>query len=58
MPADFFVISVASLNLFSFVLGMLYTLANVTWANPRKLWLQVVLYFIVVAFYFYLQTKL
>jgi hypothetical protein len=52
-------ISLPTLNLFSFVLGMLYTLSHIsTIGNPRNLWLQVVSYFVIIALYFYLQTKL
>lgn len=56
---NFLMISLPTLNLFSFVLGMLYTLSSIsTIGNPKSLWLQVVGYFIVIAFYFYLQVNL
>ena len=55
----FLTISFASLNLFSFILGMLYALSSIsTIGNPKNLWLQVVGYFIAVAFYFYLKNNL
>ena len=53
----FFDISFVSLNLFSFMLGMLYTLCAVTtFGNPVKLWLHVVVYIAGVALYFYLNS--
>jgi hypothetical protein len=53
----FFEISFVSLNLFSFMLGMLYTLSNIsTFGNPKKLWLQVVAYIVGIAIYFYLKS--
>jgi hypothetical protein len=53
----FFTISFGSLNLFSFMLGMLYTLSNITtFGNPKKLWLQVVLYVAGISAYFYLKS--
>ena len=55
---NFMTISPWSLNLFSFVLGMFYTLANIsTWGNPRRLWSQVVLYTALVAVYYYLKSE-
>jgi hypothetical protein len=54
---NFLMISLPSMNLFSFVLGMLYTLSSIsTIGNPKNLWLQVVSYFVIVSLYFYLQT--
>ena len=53
----FFAISFWNLNLFSFILGMTYTLLNVTLYSQRNLWIQVVLYFIGVALYFYLKAN-
>jgi uncharacterized membrane protein YagU involved in acid resistance len=46
-------ISVLKLNLFSFVLGMIYAMVQSTWYGARtRVWLQVVLYFIIVAVYY------
>jgi hypothetical protein len=53
----FFDISFVSLNLFSFMLGMLYTLCAITtFGNPVKLWLHVVVYIAGIALYFYLNS--
>jgi hypothetical protein len=53
----FFEISFVSLNLFSFMLGMLYTLCAITtFGNPVKLWLHVVVYVAGLALYFYLNS--
>jgi hypothetical protein len=52
----FFDISIVSLNLFSFMLGMLYTLCAITtFGNPVKLWLHIVVYVAGLALYFYLN---
>jgi len=52
----FFDISFVSLNLFSFMLGMLYTLSTIkTFGNPVKLWLHIVVYVAGLALYFYLN---
>ncbi len=52
----FFDISIVSLNLFSFMLGMLYTLSTIkTFGNPVKLWLHIVVYVAGLALYFYLN---
>ncbi len=54
----FFDISFVSLNLFSFMLGVLYTLSSVTaFGNPVKLWLQVVLYVAGIAIYFFMKSQ-
>lgn len=45
----FFAISVDYLNLFSFMLGMLYTLMLVTLRNQRFLWLQLLIYVTIIA---------
>lgn len=55
---SFFTISIFHLNLFSFMLGMLWTLWNITtWGNPRKLWMQVVLYTVAVGVYYFLKSE-
>jgi len=54
---NFFSISLQSLNLFSFMLGMLYALYNVSfWTNMRKLWMMVILYVVCIAFYYYIKS--
>lgn len=54
---NFFSISIYSLNLFSFMLGMLYALYNVSfWTNMRKLWMLIILYVVGIAIYYYLRT--
>ena len=53
----FITISPWTLNLFSFMLGMLYTLVNIsTWGNPVRLWLHVVVYITGIALYYYLKS--
>lgn len=54
----FLTISFSGLNLFSFMLGMLYTLSNIsTFGNPKKLWLQVLLYAVGVALYYFAKSE-
>ncbi len=50
-------ISVYNLNLFSFMLGMVYTLWNARWGNQSKLWMHIVVYVIFVAFYYYAKSE-
>jgi hypothetical protein len=54
---NFFTISIYNLNLFSFILGMVYTLCNVRWGNQSKLWMHVVIYTIFVALYYFAKFK-
>jgi hypothetical protein len=54
----FFAISLWNLNLFSFILGMVYTLMSVTIYSQKRLWFQVVLYVAAVGFYYYLKAEL
>lgn len=54
MMENFFVISLFKLNLFSFVLGMMYGLSSYRW-NQSKSWLQVVAYFACVGAYYAIQ---
>lgn len=54
---NFLTISVYELNLFSFVLGMVYTLCNVRWGNQSKLWMHVVLYLVIVALYYFAKSN-
>ena len=55
----FLTISINTLNLFSFMMGMLYTLMSMnTWGNQKSLWFQILLYVAAVAFYFYLKAEL
>ena len=50
----FLKISIDSLNLFSFVMGMLYAVASsYGWYSKRNVWLTIVAYFALVAVYFY-----
>ena len=53
----FLAISLWNLNLFSFILGMLYTLLNITWGNPRRMWFQVVFYFAAVSLFYYIKAE-
>lgn len=40
------------------MVGMLYTLWNITtWGNPRKLWMQVLLYTAGVGFYYFMKSQ-
>ena len=50
-------ISVYNLNLFSFILGMVYTLWNVRWGNQSRLWMHIVVYVIFVALYYYAKSE-
>ncbi len=52
---DFFDITWQSLNLFSFIIGMITGLCFYSWAN-RFGWLSVIAYFMLVAFYFAIQA--
>jgi len=54
---SFLSISVYNLNLFSFILGMVYTLCNVRWGNQSKLWMHVVIYAILVALYYFAKSE-
>ena len=54
---NFFTISIYNLNLFSFILGMVYTLCNVRWANQSKLWMHIVIYTIFVALYYFAKSE-
>ena len=54
---SFFTISVYELNLFSFILGMVYTLCNVQWGNQAKLWMHVVIYIVFVALYYFAKSS-
>ena len=40
------------------MIGMIYTLMNVTLRNQRFLWIQVVLYVACIAVYFFLKSEL
>lgn len=54
----FFDISLASINLFSFVVGMIYAyLSTYTWGGKRTTFLFILLYFIGVAVYYYLKAN-
>ena len=53
----FLAISLQNLNLFSFILGMVYTLLSVTIYSQKKLWFQIVLYVSIVALYFYFKSE-
>jgi len=50
-------ISVYNLNLFSFILGMVYTLWNIRWGNQSKLWMHIVVYVVFVALYYYAKSE-
>jgi hypothetical protein len=55
----FLTISLLTLNLFSFVMGMLYTLMSMnTWGNQKTLWFQILLYVTAVALYYYAKAEL
>jgi hypothetical protein len=54
---SFFTISVYELNLFSFILGMVYSLWNVRWDNQAKLWMHVVIYMVFVALYYFAKSS-
>ena len=55
---SFFTISVYNLNLFSFVLGMLWCMMNMNaWGNQKSMWSQILLYTIGVALYYYGVSK-
>ena len=55
---SFFTISVYNLNLFSFVLGMLWCMLNMNaWGNQKSMWSQILLYTIGVAVYYYCKSK-
>jgi hypothetical protein len=49
---SFLIISVSTLNLFSFILGMVYAL-SFTYYRRNFVWMQVVGYFAVLALFFY-----
>jgi hypothetical protein len=53
----FLTISVYELNLFSFILGMVYTLWNIRWGNQAKLWMHVVIYTVFVALYYFAKSS-
>lgn len=53
----FLMISPFTLNLFSFMCGMLYTLVNITtWGNPVRLWMHIVIYITGIALYYYIKA--
>ena len=55
---SFFTISVYNLNLFSFVLGMLWCMLNMnSFGNQKSMWSQILLYTIGVALYYYGVSK-
>jgi hypothetical protein len=54
---SFLSISVYNLNLFSFILGMVYTLCNMKWGNQSKLWLHIVAYVAFVALYYFAKSE-
>ena len=52
------IISLSHLNLFSFILGMLYTLMSMnTWGNQKSLWFQILLYVAAVALFYYAKAE-
>lgn len=54
----FLEISVGTLNLFSFVLGLIYAyMSTYTWGGKRTTFLFILLYFIGVAGYYYLKAN-
>lgn len=54
----FFDISLGSVNLFSFVVGMIYAyVSTYTWGGKRTTFLFILLYFIGVAVYYYLKAN-
>jgi hypothetical protein len=54
---SFLSISIVELNLFSFMLGMVYTLCNVRWGNQSNLWMHVVIYMAFVALYYFAKAE-
>ena len=55
---NFFKISLDSLNLFSFVIGLLWALlGSYGWYGKRDIWFIVVCYFIGVAVFFYARAE-
>jgi len=55
---SFFTISLYHLNLFSFVLGVLYALMGMnSWGNQKDLWSTVILYVIGVAAYYFGKSE-
>jgi hypothetical protein len=54
---SFLTISVHELNLFSFMLGILYSLLNIRWDNQTKLWMHVVIYTVFVALYYFAKSS-
>ena len=55
---SFFAISLYHLNLFSFVLGVLYALMGMnSWGNQKDLWSTVILYVIGVAAYYFGKSE-
>jgi predicted membrane metal-binding protein len=54
----FLTISFSTMNLFSFMAGMLWSLWNfTTWGGTRKLWMQVLLYTVGVALYYFAKSE-
>lgn len=54
----FFDISLGSVNLFSFVVGMIYAyVSTYTWGGKRTTFLFILLYFVGVAVYYYLKAN-
>lgn len=55
---NFFDISIAGLNLFSIILGMVYSyVSTYTWGGKRTTFLFILLYFVGVATYYYLKAN-
>jgi hypothetical protein len=55
----FLSISLWNLNLFSFMLGMLYTLMGMnSWGSQKSLWFQILLYTASVGFYYFIKAEL
>lgn len=58
MIETFFTISIYNLNLFSFMLGILYALMGMnTWGNQKDLWGTVILYVAGVALYYFAKSE-
>lgn len=58
MIETFFTISIYNLNLFSFMLGILYALMSMnTWGNQKDLWGTVILYVAGVALYYFAKSE-
>jgi uncharacterized membrane protein YqjE len=58
MIESFFTISIYHLNLFSFMLGILWALLGMnSWGNQKDLWGTVILYVIGVALYYFAKSE-